>query len=112
MVTEDIYISVSQLVPCTFFGGGHYDRRTSINKVVPGWPGVACKHCKGTKDEAGRWFPSGESAMYTATFMKGVTKHLKECAHCPSEVSFVLAHFHGHVDEDDSNKQLIHSLVR
>jgi len=79
LVTDSIFLTYSQLVPCTY---GKSDR-----KGVYGFPGMACKHCIGKGGgHIGRFFASSESSMYVASFTKSINNHLIQCTYCPDEV--------------------------
>ena len=85
LIKDMIYLAFEQCVPCTF---GPQDT-TKVSFVREGYPGLACKHCKGDKDMSyNRWFPSSEDAMYASTFAKGIMKHMRACSHCPSGVRY------------------------
>lgn len=84
LVTESVYLALEQTMPCNY---GSSERKISaLGDVLTGYPGLACKHCKGEPGTSGRWFPSSERAMYTSSFTMGIISHVRNCPHCPTEV--------------------------
>lgn len=86
LISEVLYLALEQMSPCILSTEKPKYATAGHSCLREGYRGLACKHCKDSKNLGGRWYPTSETAMYCSTFAKNIVKHLQNCPHCPSEV--------------------------
>ena len=81
LVTAFTYEVMSELEIVTF---ATRDRRGNRGKTEIGFPGLACRYCKGCSGRTGRYFPSSIRTLADSKkTLFTVHRHLASCSHCP-----------------------------
>ena len=98
LVTQFTYAILSELEVAYFTWR---DRRGNRRKLTMGYPGMACRYCKGETGRTGRYFPSSVKTMADSKkTLFSVYDHLSCCQKCPTIVKKQLLQLFGeHVDE-------------
>ena len=67
---------------------GHHDSRKGTRGRLPnGFPGMACRHCRGLNGRTGRYFPSSiKTISDSKKSLYAMHKHLATCVECPDEI--------------------------
>lgn len=98
LVTTFTYAVLSELEVAAFTWR---DRRGNRRKLTMGYPGMACRYCKGGTGRTGRYFPSSVKTMADSKkTLFSVYDHLSSCQKCPNLVKKQLLHLFGkHIEE-------------
>ena len=85
MVTDFTNAVVDEMEVTSF---GHHDSRKGTRGRLPiGFPGMACRHCKGLNGRTGRYFPSSiKTISDSKKSLYAMHKHLATCVECPDEI--------------------------
>jgi hypothetical protein len=79
-LTDFVVTVLEQIVPCA---ATEEDARRKYRRVSLGYPGLMCRHCRGSNGE-GRYFFSSLESVTTATTV--FEKHINKCPLIPKEV--------------------------
>ncbi len=110
LVTDFTYTVMTQLVVVKF---DHKDRRGNRGKTEDGFPGLACRYCKGATGRTGRYFPTTIRTLADSKkTLFSVNRHLMECKKCPTDVKkYLRSRFCSHLKEKQEKRQR-HGSIR
>jgi hypothetical protein len=103
LVTEFTNNVINQLEVVSF---SQRDRKGNRTKVPLGFPGFACRHCKGLEGRTGRYFPSSVKTFADSKkTLFAVNRHLLQCNHCPEDTKALIRQsFEDHMKYLDEGK--------
>ena len=103
LVTEFTNNVINQLEVVSF---SQRDRKGNRTKVPLGFPGFACRHCKGLEGRTGRYFPSSVKTFADSKkTLFAVNRHLLQCKHCPKDTkALIRKSFEDHMKYLDEGK--------
>ena len=93
LVPDYIYLLIEQMEPCGFVKDDDKGRTGALERDV-GFPGLACKHCKGYDSDgyarSGRYFPTSKETMGNSGGTKNMMNHMTNCEKCPLSIRMQL----------------------
>jgi len=82
--TRFSFAVLSEVEPCKFEGR---DKKGKRSTLPIGFPGLACRYCRGAVGRTGRYFPSTIKTMSdTKKTLMAIYRHLRQCGLCPGTV--------------------------